>query len=98
MGGKPHQPAPEPKIEAPPPEPKSAESEQGGVVETAEEAHDGVSAFREAPQVYYDRGETFYYGREVAKDYAKAAEWYRKAAEQGDAVAQIKLKNKGLKW
>ncbi len=30
-------------------------------------------------------------GRGVAQDYAEAARWYRKAAEQGDAGAQHNL-------
>jgi len=30
-------------------------------------------------------------GQGVAQDYAEAAAWYRKAAEQGDAVAQFNL-------
>ena len=33
----------------------------------------------------------YYNGDGVAKDDAKAAEWYRKAAEQGNAFAQYKL-------
>ena len=40
-------------------------------------------------------GEEYYYGRELgydaAQDYAKAAKWYRMAAEQGDSRAQVKL-------
>ena len=31
------------------------------------------------------------YGRGVAKDYAEAVRWYRKAAEQGNANAQYNL-------
>ena len=30
-------------------------------------------------------------GRGVAQDYAQAVEWYRKAAEQGDAMRNINL-------
>ena len=30
-------------------------------------------------------------GRGVQKDYAQAVKWYRKAAEQGDAMAQGSL-------
>ncbi len=39
----------------------------------------------------YEKGEDYYYGRGVAQDYAEAAKWYRKSAEQGNAVAQRKL-------
>jgi TPR repeat protein len=35
------------------------------------------------------------YGKGVAKDKAKAAEWYRKAAEQGHADAKAALKRLG---
>ena len=33
-------------------------------------------------------GAIFYYGRGVTQDYAEAAKWYKKAAEQGDSGAQ----------
>jgi uncharacterized protein len=36
---------------------------------------------------------TGYEGRGVARDYAEAVRWYRKAAEQGDADAQCDLGN-----
>jgi TPR repeat protein len=36
-------------------------------------------------------GELYYFGLGVDKDYEKAAEWYQKAALQGDADAQYKL-------
>jgi TPR repeat protein len=39
----------------------------------------------------YELGERYYYGRGVQQDYAKAMEWYRKAADQGDRAAQIML-------
>ena len=43
-------------------------------------------------QEKYTRGEDFYYGRNGARqDYAEAVKWYRKAAEQGLAEAQINL-------
>ena len=41
---------------------------------------------------YYKRGESFYWGRLGASiDYRLAAEWYKKAAEQGHADAQLRL-------
>ncbi|MCH8931814.1 MAG: sel1 repeat family protein, partial [Nitrospinae bacterium] len=33
----------------------------------------------------------YLYGEGVPQDYAEAAKWYRKAAEQGDAEAQAML-------
>jgi TPR repeat protein len=37
------------------------------------------------------RGDAYYYGRGVEPDYAKAMEWYRKAADRGLAVAQYNV-------
>src|SRR5215467_5458681 len=39
----------------------------------------------------FEKGEQYYYGRGVEQNYAKAAEWYRKAADQGVADAQARL-------
>ena len=36
-------------------------------------------------------GECYYFGRGVAEDYQKAAQWYTKSAEQGIAEAQYQL-------
>jgi len=36
-------------------------------------------------------GEMYQVGRGVPQDNAKAARWYRKAAKQGEAIAQTKL-------
>ena len=36
-------------------------------------------------------GDRYYYGRGVPQDYAQAANWYRKAAVQGEATAQWSL-------
>lgn len=36
-------------------------------------------------------GDLYYYGDSVDVDYQKAADWYRKAAEQGNAVGQCNL-------
>ena len=33
----------------------------------------------------------YYYHKGVSQDYAKALEWYRKSAEQGNAAAQNQL-------
>ena len=40
---------------------------------------------------FYEMGEKYYYGRGVRLDYAEAAKWYRKAAEQGNSDAQYSL-------
>jgi TPR repeat protein len=36
-------------------------------------------------------GDLYYFGRGVAQDYAKAMRWYRKAADQGNALAQANI-------
>lgn len=36
-------------------------------------------------------GRCFYYGHKVEKDHHQAAEWFRKAAEQGNMKAQYSL-------
>jgi uncharacterized protein len=33
----------------------------------------------------------YYYGKGVSKDYAEAAQWYRKSAEQGNTNAEYSL-------
>lgn len=38
-----------------------------------------------------DLGHMYLFGQEVKRDYAKAAEWYNKAAENGDFTAQFNL-------
>ncbi|MCZ8135513.1 MAG: tetratricopeptide repeat protein [Porphyrobacter sp.] len=44
-----------------------------------------------APTDAYARGVAYYYGQGVSKDYATAASWYQKAADQGLANAQYNL-------
>jgi hypothetical protein len=39
----------------------------------------------------YVLGGIYYNGDGVPQDYAEAAKWYRKAAKQGDASAQLRL-------
>jgi uncharacterized protein len=39
----------------------------------------------------YSQGERYYYGQGVPQDYAKAREWYEKAAAKDDADAMFKL-------
>jgi TPR repeat protein len=39
----------------------------------------------------YNLGKRYFYGEGVTKDYAKAVEWWTKAAEQGNADAQYSL-------
>lgn len=36
-------------------------------------------------------GDRYYYGNDVEQDYAKAAKWYQKAAEQGIELARYNL-------
>jgi len=40
---------------------------------------------------WFQKGEDYYYGRNVLQDYCQAVHWYRKAAEQGQAMAQCCL-------
>ncbi len=40
---------------------------------------------------YNKKGDDYYWGRGVPKDYDEAAKWYKKAAEQGNAAAQDRL-------
>ena len=37
---------------------------------------------------WYHEGQRYFCGRGVPKDYAEALKWYRKAADQGHALAQ----------
>lgn len=46
-----------------------------------------VEKMLDSPQYYYDLGRTAF----DSKDYSQAAEWYRKAAEQGHTSAQCSL-------
>jgi TPR repeat protein len=41
----------------------------------------------------FQRGDAYFKGLGVAQDYAEAARWYRKAADQGHALAQFNLGN-----
>ena len=45
-----------------------------------------------------DMGEFYAKGQGVAQDYGKAAEWYRKAAQNGHKEAREWLTKRGLKW
>jgi TPR repeat protein len=40
---------------------------------------------------FYSEGVRYYYGRGVTQDYAKAREWYQKAADQGNVEAMYDL-------
>ena len=46
---------------------------------------------RHTPWAQFNLGIAYDYGRGVKQDYKEAVEWYRKAAEQGDAKAQHNL-------
>ena len=47
----------------------------------------------------FERGLRYYCGGGgVPVDYSKAAKWYRKAAEQGNALARTGLEERGLSW
>jgi len=43
------------------------------------------------PETIYMKGEDFYFGRGVPQNYEKTAEWYRKAADLGNADAMYSL-------
>ena len=43
-------------------------------------------------------GLRYYNGEGVTKDYAEAARWWRKAAEQGYSKAKMQLNNMGVNW
>ena len=51
----------------------------------------GESADNSSPEALYKQGAAYYFGESVDKNFAKAAEYYRKAAEQGYAQAQCEL-------
>ncbi len=51
----------------------------------------GLVVYHVGVEEMYNCGENYYYGRGVKQDYAEAAMWYRKAAEQGYAAAQFSL-------
>ena len=40
---------------------------------------------------FLEQGNKYYFGRGVERDYKQAVEWYKKSAEQGNAVAQHNL-------
>ncbi len=42
----------------------------------------------EYPQAQYNRGVNYWYGSGVTQDYVEAANWFRKAADQGFVGAQ----------
>jgi TPR repeat protein len=46
---------------------------------------------QEESEALYELGMNYYNGNGVNKDYYKAAEWYRKASDQGYAKAQYNL-------
>ena len=53
--------------------------------ELIEKANEGDS------EAQFKLGNMYYYGQGVNQDYAKAIEWYERAAEQGNAAAQFNL-------
>lgn len=42
-------------------------------------------------EIQIELGQMYFYGEGVTSDYAESVKWYRKAAEQGDEVAQYRL-------
>ena len=44
-------------------------------------------------EAQYQLGDIYYYGEGVSKNYTRAVEWYRKSANQGNAIAQNNLRN-----
>ena len=43
------------------------------------------------PRSHYERGQAYEEGRGVSQDYAEAAKWYRRAADEGNADAENSL-------
>lgn len=46
---------------------------------------------------YFQKGNDYYFGDGVKKDYAEAVKWYKKAVEQGDEDAKKALNKMGYK-
>ena len=61
----------------------SCVTSQQGKIQTSKKQEDGKAE--------YKMGEKYFEGKGVPQDYTKAAEWYRKAAEQGNTDAQFVL-------
>ena len=61
------------------------------LTDTPEIAALSVKANAGDADAQYNLGASYYLGQGVPQDYAQAAAWYRKAAEQGHADAQFNL-------
>ena len=61
-----------------------------------EEAEDALGRrnfmARRVPSAMFDLGLRYDIGQGVAQDYAKAREWYEKAADKGNAYAMTRLR------
>ena len=54
-------------------------------------AAEEAAVLAETPEAIYQKGNNYYYGRGVSKDFAEAAKLFRKAAERGHVPAQRDL-------
>lgn len=78
---------PQPVSDASPPQqPNSAITSQAQNAETPKE-----QSAADSPQTQFDLGIMYENGKGVPQDYAQAAIWFRKAAEEGDAKAEYRL-------
>ena len=59
-------------------------SKPGGIVVNGNIIFHYDSSSKDA-EALYNKGNCYYFGKGVKQDYAEAAKWYRKAAEQGHA-------------
>ena len=59
----------------------------------AAESHDGEYEYKEGEkgQYEYEEGEKYYYGRGTDMNYAKAFDWYRKAADKEHSGAEYRI-------
>ncbi len=87
------EPASKTGADASPPQNASMGGNWGAGAQTEEEKIAGLKQKAESGDAKSQLGlaRMYYNGDDMAKDFAKAAEWYQKAAEQGNAMAQYNL-------
>ena len=66
---------------------------QGAPDSRAAASHDGEYGYKEGEkgQYEYEEGEKYYYGRGTDMNYAKAFDWYRKAADKEHSGAEYRI-------
>ncbi len=74
-----------------PPTPGSADDLAAQIRAGTERAVEAFAAATQSADLLFERGSQYYQGRGVPQDYAEAARWFRKAAEQGEVGAQTQL-------